>query len=157
MVILASFAMATALPASHVPAEAVRSPVSATDLVEVSEIGPPVLSPDGARVAYRVVRPSVESNAIRIDWYVADVAGKGVVHVGSGGAAQFAGSGALAEQKLVWDPDSRGLRFLARVEGVVGIWRWREGRGWRPLRQLPHLRRQRPLNLLTALPRPPED
>lgn len=129
MVILASVAVTTMLTASAAPAVSIRIPVSATDLVEVSEVGPPVLSPDGARAAYRVARPSVEFNAIRIDWYVADVDGKGVVHVGSGGAAQFAGSGVLAEQQPVWDPDSRGLRFLARVDGVVGIWRWREGRG----------------------------
>lgn len=129
MVILATVAMATMVPASWAQAEAVRVPLSATDLVEVSEIGPPMLSPDGTRVAYRVARPSVERNATRVDWYMADVNGKGAVHVGSGGAAQFAGSGVLAEQQPVWDPDSRGLRFLARIDGVVGIWRWRAAQG----------------------------
>ncbi len=129
MVILAFVAAATLLPSSSVPAEVGRVPVTATDLVEVAEIGSPALSPDGTRVAYRVSRPSVEASYTGVDWYIADVDGKDVVHVGSGGAAQFAGSGGLAEQQPVWDRDSRGLRFLARVDGVVGIWHWRAGQG----------------------------
>src|SRR3546814_12279486 len=39
------------------------------------------------------------------------------------------GAGSVAEQTPVWDPDSRGFRFLALVEGAVAIWHWRADTG----------------------------
>lgn len=124
MVMLATLLAATA-PAS--PADRARVPIAAHDLVEVAEIGAPTLSPDGKRVAYRVARASVAGNRTMLDWYIADLKGNAPVHAGSGGAAQYEGSGGLAEQVPIWDMDSRGLRFRALVDGAVGIWHWREG------------------------------
>lgn len=123
MVILASL-LASTLPAASGP-ESARVPVTARDLVEVAEIMGPSLSPDGERVAFRVARPSVEANETRLDWYVADLAGTPPVLVGSAGAARHDGAGSVAEQAVVWDPDSRGFRFLALDDGAVAIWHWR--------------------------------
>lgn len=124
MVMLATL-IAAATPT--IPAVSARTPIAARDLVEVAEIGAPTLSPDGKRVAYRIARPSVADNRTALDWYVADLAGGTPVHAGSGGAAQYEGSGGLAEQAPIWDPDSRGLRYRALVDGAVGIWHWRDG------------------------------
>lgn len=124
MVMLAALiAAATPTPST----DRARAPIAARDLVEVAEIGAPTLSPDGQRVAYRVARPSVTDNRTMLDWYVADLAGGAPVHVGTSGAAQYEGSGGLAEQVPIWDRDSRGLRFRALVDGAVGVWHWREG------------------------------
>ncbi|WP_332817708.1 Atxe2 family lasso peptide isopeptidase [Sphingopyxis sp.] len=125
-----SLLLASAAPPPTAP-EIGRTPVSARDLVEVAEIGAPTLSPDGRRVAYRVSRPSVDHNKIRLDWYVATLGGLTELHVGSGGDAMFDGSGGVADQVPVWDGDSRGLRFRARVDGIVAIWHWREGEALR--------------------------
>lgn len=124
MVMLAGLAAAAAVSAAP---DRARIPIATRDLVEVAEISAPTLSPDGKRVAYRISRPSVEDNRTALDWYVSDLAGGRPIPAGSGGAAQYEGSGGLAEQVPIWDPDSRGLRFRALVDGAVGIWHWREG------------------------------
>lgn len=114
-------------PAALPPVARPSAPISPRDLVEAADIGAPTLSPDGRRAAYRVSRPSVAENRILLGWYVADLERSAVIHVADGGMAQFEGSGGLAEQTPVWDPDSKGLRFLALVDGIVAIWHWREG------------------------------
>jgi len=122
VVILAAFAASLTSPA-----EPSRNPITPRDLVEIAEISAPTLSPDGKRVAYRVSRPSIERNAVMIQWHVSEVDGTRVTAIGSGGDARFEGSGGLAEQIPVWDPDSRGLRYIARTGGAAAIWHWREG------------------------------
>ncbi|WP_077145974.1 Atxe2 family lasso peptide isopeptidase [Sphingopyxis sp. KK2] len=120
--------MAAAILAASVPvAQAPRQPVTSRDLVEVADVGGLALSPDGRRVAYRIARPSIETNDVALDWYVADVLGGKPMRVGGGGAARHDGAGSVAEQTPVWDPDSRGLRYLALVDGAVAVWHWREG------------------------------
>jgi hypothetical protein len=97
--------------------------------VEVAEISGVTLSPDGRQVAYRVGQPSIAENVVRLDWYVVPVDGGIPKRIGSGGAAQFGGAGAVREQSPVWDADSKGLRFLALREGAVGLWHWRADSG----------------------------
>lgn len=124
--VIAAVLLAAAMPATTT-SEPARRPITSRDLVEAADISGLALSPDGNRVAYRVTRPSVEANAVALDWYVANVAGGPPVHVGSGGAARHDGAGSVADQVPLWDPDSKGLRFLALVDGAVAIWHWREG------------------------------
>lgn len=124
--VIAAALLAAAAPAAAAT-EAARQPVNARDLVEVADVGGLAVSPDRKRVAYRIARPSVDTNDVALDWYVADVAGGAPRHAGGGGKAQHDGAGSVAEQIPVWDPDSKGLRYLALVDGVVGIWHWREG------------------------------
>lgn len=129
MVIAAALIAAAAPAAAAV--ETPRQPVSSRDLVEVADISGLALSPDGKRVAYRIARPSIDANAVALDWYVANVAGGTSVHASSGGAARHDGAGSVADQVPLWDPDSKGIRFLALVEGEVAIWHWREDEGVR--------------------------
>lgn len=125
--VIATLLLAAAAAPPATAAEPPRAPVTSRDLVEVADIGGLALSPDGKRVAYRIARPSVEANAVALDFYVADFAGSAPVHAGSGGAARYDGAGSVADQVPLWDPDSKGLRYLALVDGAVAIWHWREG------------------------------
>lgn len=123
--VISAVLLAAAAPAAA--ADLSRQPVTSRDLVEVAEIGGLALSPDGKRVAYRIARPSVDTNEVTLDWYVADAAGGAAAHAGSGGTAQHDGAGSVAEQIPVWDQDSNGLRYLALVDGAVAVWHWRAG------------------------------
>jgi dipeptidyl aminopeptidase/acylaminoacyl peptidase len=129
MVIAATLlASLAAVPAAPSMADA---PVTTSDLVEVADIMGPTLSPNGEKILFRISRPSVRANDTRLDWYVADVDGSSAAHAGSAGTVRHDGAGSVAEQKAVWDADSRGFRFLALVDGVAAIWHWREGEGER--------------------------
>jgi len=127
MVIALSLLAAT-VPTVEAPARP-HAPITAKDLVEVADIQGPSLSPDSERVAFRVSRPSASANDTRLDWYVAEVRGGTPVYAGSAGTVRHDGAGSVAEQVPVWDPDSRGFRFLALDEGVVAIWHWRADGG----------------------------
>ncbi len=104
-----------------------RQPVTPHDLVEVAEIMGPSLSPDGKRVAYRVTQPRIDTNDVRQTWLVVDVDGGAPVAIGNGGSARHNGAGVPIDESPIWDRDSRGIRYLARENGVVSIWHWREG------------------------------
>lgn len=112
--------------AGHAAVELPPVPITTHDLVEVTEIMGPALSPDGQRIAYRVTRPSIVANRTRLDWYVVGIDGGAPVHAGGGGTAQVDGAGLVAEQAPLWDSDSRGFRFLALIDGKVAIWHWRD-------------------------------
>lgn len=127
MVILVAILASAALPMDSSPGATV--PVTTHDIVEVADIIGPNLSPDGKRVLYRISRPSVRANDTRLDWYVANVDGGIPLHAGSAGAVRHDGAGSVAEQKAIWDRDSRGFRFLALKDGLVAIWHWREDKG----------------------------
>lgn len=122
---------AVLLVAAAPAAAVVREPVTAADLVEVKEIGGPTLSPDGRKVAFRISRPSVETNAIALDWYVGSVDGPPPILVAKGGSARIDGAGLVSDQTPIWDKDSRGFRFLAFQDGEVALWHWREESGAR--------------------------
>ncbi|WP_293882130.1 hypothetical protein, partial [Sphingomonas sp.] len=53
-----------------------RVPVSAHDLVEMTEIANISVSPDGSAVAFRTARASVACNCTRTAWFVVPVDGK---------------------------------------------------------------------------------
>lgn len=127
MVIAASL-IVSVVPAVEARAPT-RTPITARDLTEAADIMGPSLSPDASRVVFRVTRPSVSANDTRLDWYVAKVEGGAAIHAGTAGTVRHDGAGSVAEQVPVWDPDSKGFRFLALVDGVVAIWHWREGTG----------------------------
>lgn len=126
--VIAAAAIASAVPLIAAPSS-FDAPITTREIVEVADIMGPSLSPDGRRVAYRVSRPSVSANDTQLDWYVADVDGGAPAHAGRAGAVRHDGAGSVAEQKAVWDPDSRGFRFLALKDGIVAIWHWREREG----------------------------
>lgn len=124
--VIAAALLAVAAPAAAAPS---REPIGTDDLVEVSEISGPTLSPDGHSFAFRVSRTSLESNAISLDWYVGSVDGPPPQLVASGGSARIDGAGLISDQTPVWDKDSKGFRFLALRGGEVTLWHWRAGGG----------------------------
>lgn len=128
--VIAATLLASLAPISSVPAD-IGGAVTPTDLVEVADIMGPSLSPDGTKVLFRISRPSVTANDTKLDWYVAPVDGGVPVHAGSAGTVRHDGAGSVAEQKVVWDSDSKGFRTLAFAEGIVAIWHWREAEGQR--------------------------
>ncbi|WP_374394891.1 Atxe2 family lasso peptide isopeptidase [Sphingopyxis sp.] len=105
--------------------------MTAADLVEIAEISGPTLSPDGTRIIFRVARPSLEKGETRLEWYVGAVDGTPPQLAADGGLARIDGAGLVSDQTPVWDPDSRGFRFLAYREGAATIWHWRDGSGAR--------------------------
>jgi dipeptidyl aminopeptidase/acylaminoacyl peptidase len=132
MVMITSLLVTIAAAPAPPPAEVSRIPVTTRDLVELAEVGAPTLSPDGRRIAYRLSHASVDANAARLSWHVADVNGQGPAVELDGGALRPDASGVPVETAPVWDADNRGLRFLALRDGIAAIWHWREGE---PLRR----------------------
>jgi len=122
---------AALLAAANPIAAAHRKPVAATDLVEVAEIGGPTISPDGTHIVFRVSRPSLETNETSLTWYIGAVDGSEPEFAADGGLARIDGAGLVADQTPVWDPDSRGFRFLAYHAGAISLWHWRKGAGAR--------------------------
>lgn len=126
--VIAAVLLASIIQAPGAPTRA-GAPLTTRDIVEVADIMGPSLSPDGEKILFRVARPSVAANDTRLDWYIADIDGGAPIHAGSAGAVRHDGAGSIAEQKMVWDPDSRGFRTLALMDGIVAIWHWREEDG----------------------------
>lgn len=119
-------AVAAAPTAAPTSISGSRAPITTRDLVEISDITAPTLSPDGRRIAFRVSHPSVDANAGQLAWHIVDAAKGGEPIILDGGADRPDASGTPVETAPVWDADSRGLRFLALNEGGVAIWHWRE-------------------------------
>lgn len=98
------------------------APVSIEDLVAVADIGSLSLSPDGARLAFRVERAEIAGDRYRLDWFVADLAAGRVTHVADGGEPITADPGLIRPEKPVWAPDGGHFFHRRRVNGAIEIW-----------------------------------
>jgi dipeptidyl aminopeptidase/acylaminoacyl peptidase len=117
------FALALAATASPPVAQTATKTITTKMLVESANISGLAVSPDGARVAYRIVRGSVDQDNMVVEWHVAPTDGRSPVQrVAMGGEALFNYAGSVAEETPVWSPDSRTLFFRARLNGAVQIW-----------------------------------
>lgn len=99
--------------------------ISPRRLLEVADLGNPVVSPDGRRVAFRVEHASIERNDYGTAWYVQDVDGRlPPRRVADGGAPlrQYA-NGAVLPSPAVWSLDGRWIYYRARLDGRVSVWR----------------------------------
>lgn len=109
------------------PAEVQAAP-TARQLIEMTEITAPAISPNGAFVAYRRGRADLSTNRYRLEWYVAPLAAPGAARrVADGGFALWNAAGAPVSEAPVWAADSRAFYF--RALGSEGVQVWRAGIG----------------------------
>lgn len=119
-----ALALALAATAPQSP----KTPITTDMLVETANISGLVASPDGTRIAYRVVRGSVAKDKMLVDWFVTPTDGRAPpVRVAAGGEALFNYAGSVAAEVPIWSPDSRTLFFRTRLNGSVQIWSVRIG------------------------------
>jgi dipeptidyl aminopeptidase/acylaminoacyl peptidase len=99
--------------------------ISPRRLLEVSDLGNPVISPDGRYVAFRMEQASVERNTYDTTWYVQGVDGQSPPRRVSDGGAPLREyvSGVVLPSPAVWSPDGRWIYYRARLDGRVSVWR----------------------------------
>ncbi|KLJ02550.1 dipeptidyl aminopeptidase [Luteimonas sp. FCS-9] len=93
-------------------------------LLEVVDFGPPVVSPDGRQVAFRVEQASIERNSYDSAWYVQAMdGGQPPRRVADGGVPLRDAAGVAAPVAASWSPDGRWLYYTALLDGRVDVWR----------------------------------
>ena len=101
-----------------------RAGPTVRQLIELTDLAGPAISPDGAWVAYRGGRADLRSNRYVQSWYVAPLDKPGAPRrIADGGYALWTASGVQVIEAPVWSADSRGLYFRALGDGGVQVWR----------------------------------
>ncbi len=103
-------------------------PVSLTDIVEMRSIDSLALSPDGKRIAYRVVSPSLSQNRSRISWYWVELSGtEPPVKLGGEALPTYIPLfDIVRDGQVAWTPD--GAALIVTQPGADGIQLHRLGR-----------------------------
>jgi dipeptidyl aminopeptidase/acylaminoacyl peptidase len=104
---------------------ALAQAISPRRLVEVVDIGNPVISPDGRYVAFRTEQASVERNTYDTVWWVQRLgAGTLPLRVADGGIPlREAATGLVLASPAQWSPDNRWIYYRALIDGKVAVWR----------------------------------
>lgn len=98
--------------------------VSSRQLVEIADFSSPVVSPDGAHVAFRVLRASIERNTYDTTWYIQRMDGSSPPRrVSDGGVPLRDSAGAVLPAMAVWSPDGHWIYYRARLDGRIDVWR----------------------------------
>lgn len=107
-------------PAAVSPAFA----VSPRQMVEIADFSSPVVSPNGERVAFRVMRASIDRNTYDTAWYVQRMDGSSPPRrVSDGGVPLRDSAGVDLPAMAVWSPDGREIYYRARLDGRIDVWR----------------------------------
>jgi len=113
-------ALALALLAAASPA---ASQSTVRDITETADISGLAASPDGRWVAYRIERPSIVTNRIDVDWYLAPADGGGAPRaLGRLGTAMSDDAGSIVPGEAQWSPDSHTLVVRGLVDGRIALW-----------------------------------
>ncbi|TAM61621.1 MAG: Atxe2 family lasso peptide isopeptidase [Rhodanobacter sp.] len=99
--------------------------VSPRRLLEVTDLGNPVISPDGRYVAFRTEQASIARNTYDTRWYVQALDGKSPpLRVADGGAPlrEYV-TGLALPSPAIWSPDGKWIYYRARLNGRVSVWR----------------------------------
>jgi dipeptidyl aminopeptidase/acylaminoacyl peptidase len=107
--------------AAPTPAES----ISPRRLLEVTDLGNPIISPNGRSVAFRAEQASIERNTYDTTWYVQGLVGESPPHRVSDGGAPLREyvSGLALPSPAVWSPDGKWIYYRARLNGRVSVWR----------------------------------
>jgi len=98
--------------------------ISSRRLLEVADFGPPVVSPDGTLVAFRIEQPSIERNTYDSVWYVQDMDGEVAPRrVADGGVPLRDAAGVSLPVTATWSPDGRWIYYRALMDGKIDVWR----------------------------------
>ena len=97
---------------------------SPRQFVEIADFSSPVVSPDGTRVAFRVLRASIERNTYDTVWYIQRMDGSSLPRrVGDGGIPLRGSAGVPVPAIAVWSPDGCWIYYRARLDGRIDVWR----------------------------------
>lgn len=99
--------------------------ISPRRLLEVIDLGNPVISADGRNVAFRAESASVERNTYDTVWYVQPVDGSTPPRrVAEGGVPlREYSTGVVLPSPAVWSPDGRWIYYRAHLDGAIAVWR----------------------------------
>ena len=104
--------------------------VGIADLAEVAQITTHRVSPDGAYVAFQVMKPSVALNRYRIGWYVVRTdGGTPPYRIADGGQARLPifntgrRSGSFLPGEIAWSPDAGWFAFVKVRDDQAQVWR----------------------------------
>ncbi|MGJ4728099.1 Atxe2 family lasso peptide isopeptidase [Luteimonas sp. SDU101] len=93
-------------------------------LLEVVDFGPPVVSPDGRLIAFRVEQASIERNSYDSVWYVQPMDGAHPPRrVADGGVPLRDAAGVASPVTASWSTDGRWLYYTALLDGRIDVWR----------------------------------
>jgi dipeptidyl aminopeptidase/acylaminoacyl peptidase len=99
--------------------------ISPTRLLELIDLGNPVISPDGRYVAFRSEQALIERNTYDTTWYVQALDGKSPpLRVADGGMPlrQYV-NGLVLPSAAAWSSDGKWIYYRARIDGRVSVWR----------------------------------
>ena len=99
--------------------------ISPRRLLEVTDLGNPVISPDGRYVAFQTEQASIIRNTYDTRWYVQALDGKSPpLRIADGGVPlrEYV-TGLVLPSPAVWSPDRKWIYYRALFNDRVSVWR----------------------------------